>query len=732
MKSYFQFVSDIAKQRGISFKEAILDKNTKQEWNKLRPKKTKKSKVVTSTVPILPQPELSTSVQQQQRRGLDLSRAKDVPIITNYVQPDVLNDQFNQRFLQFVNNIPYQNFREIFDITKRQSTLSLYDMSKLKPHLSDVTACLEDSQLSYELSGYICNSRTVFNGKRNLKLIRNDLTRYSRNLRDINIQGTINIFQFNILDALKKYPKMAQLSERLHDFLPRSFKNLTLVYLNDMLYNKVDFYKILFIYGMLLSKVQSNNKKLIIASSYNLGESIKEFYSRIDTGVYSSGDTDFGITASTTEFNFPLIVNYLSGQNITVESYQGDNFRSEFDNTSLYNPYQTPTKPETRGNVPLFSQAERKELNDIFFHSGPNNPQNPNTFIDDELNYRIYFKREKLLSMKNIDIVDIDVGDFIYWKQGQIGQVKRISPLVSNVNKVREIEVFSLTPARQLRDTSNTFGRIGISILKSQTTKDFFKITFISPETGRSNGFEYTNLGSLCFDPNITYKEMYEKLKQFIDTNHIDPTNNRYPISQFVRFSSSPNTLIEEIKDDDIQPQTEQQGIMKPVTEALGNVFSSAYRTFTPTKQKKSVKLNKEIAEIEKAIKDKNDMYDKAIEKYKLNLEENYEDNDAILRLREIQKNDEAIKEGKEKIERLKKELEDAVKEEKGDKGAGMCSGGSSPRDEGVGDEYMTGGSLLGNLYDVDLLAWRSAFSLKGIDNKGSFGNGQNLYVLYF
>lgn len=686
MKNYFEFISDIAKERNISFKEAILNPSIKNEWKNMRKqgrkkrvqKKVKKNEVL----PVVERKvENIPSTQEFIKPKLDLTRAQVVPLISNYQQTDVLNDQFNRRFYEWVNNIPYEQFRGIYDISKRGNTISIYDMDKFRVHLNDSNIIMEDSPLIYNLSGYIFNGRTNFVNKRNVKLFRNDLTSFSKKYPDINNTSVYNL-RYDIDKQLINHPKIYTHSESLYNYIKDKERNkpLNIVYLNDMYYSKVHTYTLIFIYGMLLSKFNNNNKKLLVSSSYNLGESIEEFYSKVDTSQYKVGSYDLNI--GSTNFNFSDIVKFMSGKNIEIlDENQQLIDRSEIDAFSVLGSSSqlpmTPVSSPISSPVSVnFTRSKDQRLNTRFKHGSVQSGK----INDDRLKYKLYFRR-KLLSISDIDIRTnvLKVGDFIYFTPGYISQIKSIENQINNPTKIKEIIAFAIQLSNSSSNTpEQNFGKFFEAKIRTQNYKELYKIEWIDPSIGRVNNFESTNLASLAFNTEKTYSDMYNELDVYIDKNNIDTTHNRYPNGDRLNFDKSPNEY--------------QQGLLESLP-SLSSMFSSpTYKPNTRSNErnrKEKERLTSRINELE----------------FKGILSEE-EENELI--------------ELKEKLDKLKK-IKINVENE-----------GENEGDNEEGAGLLYGGSIEGKLYQNDLISWKNAFQLKGVDNKGSIGNNQNLYVFYF
>ena len=678
MKNYFEFISDIAKERNISFKEAILNPSIKNEWKNLRKqgrkkgvqKKTKRNEVlsVPETKAENIQSEFIKPQPKENNPTIDLSRSQVIPLISNYQQTDVLNDQFNRRFYEWVNNINFEQYRGIYDISKRPNTISIYDMDKFRVHLNDSNIIIEDSPLIYNLSGYIFNGRTNFIGKRNIKMINNDLTQYSKKFPDIN-NTSVSTFKYDIDKLLLKHFKIYNHSESIFNFIKDKERNkpLNIVYLNDMYYSKVHTYTLIFIYGMLLTRFNNNNKKLLVSSSYNLGESIEEFYSKVDTSQYKTGSYDMNI--GSTDFNFSDIVKFLSGKNVEILDENKELVdRSEIDRFSISGSNLPNTPPLISSQVSMnFTKSKDQRLNSRFKNGGVKSGK----INDDRLKYKLYFKRT-LLNISDIDVRSntLKVGDFIYFTPGFISQIKSIDNQLRDPSKIKEIIAWGINLSTSSSNTTDEdFGKYLEFKIRPQNYKEIYKIDFIDPNIARvSNQFEHTNLSSIAFNPEISYSDMYKDLEIYIDKNNIDNTHNRYPFSDRLDFNKGPDEYT--------------QGLFQP----LMNLISSPRRSNTTpnTRSKEKEKIQLRILELE----------DKGI----LNEDE---ENELI--------------ELKEKLDKLKTGLSINVDDD--DQGAGLLYGGST---------------IEGKLYQKDLLAWKTAFNLKGVDNKGSIGNNQNLFVFYF
>ena len=117
MKNYFEFVKELSVKNNKTFKEQLLDPNTKKLWNEVKPKKVRVKKTV-------------TKIQKTPGVKVDLSRATVIPSEVKQ-EPDRILDYYNQRWSNFVNSINIENFRDRYSLEKRPKELKPYNLNRI-------------------------------------------------------------------------------------------------------------------------------------------------------------------------------------------------------------------------------------------------------------------------------------------------------------------------------------------------------------------------------------------------------------------------------------------------------------------------------------------------------------------------------------------------------------------------------------------------------------------------
>ena len=513
MKNYFEFVKELSLKNNKTFKEQLLDPNTKTLWKSVKPKKQRTTKV---------------KVQKTPGVKVDLSRATIIPAEVKQ-EPDRLLDYYNQRWSNFVNSINVENFRNIYTIDRRTKDLKPFNLESIKYLLYDKTGVIEDSPLSYELSSFILSPRVNFPGKRNIKIYRNDLTNLSRQLKDINMRNQTSEFVHDFeLYKESGNPLYDQIGI-FTDLFRNIIRKPNVIYLNNMMYTKRQLYSLIFLYGGYLTALNNRDKYLIVVSNNNLGDNVAGFYKNLDVGYFNSKEFDFGIPSATSEFNFSKIANYLAGTSseIPVASMTGKTFTY----TPIPTPQTSPIIPPFTS--PIVAMAIQPGVKNIlgkpfpYFNEGSIFPTQLKEFTQ-----RIYFIRDKtiLLDDPNLKPEDLpDEGDFIYFDEGYLSQVTKRTGKVFKVAHfytdnygVKKVKDFTLRVARNV--------------------PSFQTIRFIERGKARGNT-EYTSLRNMAINDSLTYKTVYDNYKQFF-TDQVDDSNIRGNEGSKLDFDSTPNTFI--------------------------------------------------------------------------------------------------------------------------------------------------------------------------------------------
>ena len=526
MKNYFEFVKELSLKNNKTFKEQLLDPNTKALWNGVKPKKVK----ITERSSALSKGKV-TKLQKTPGVKVDLSRATIIPAEVK-TQPDTLLDYYNQRFLNFVNSINVENFRNIYAIDRRSKDLKPFNLEPIKYLLYDKTGVIEDSPLSYELSSFILSPRVNFPGKRNIKIYRNDLTDLSRQLKDINMQNQTSEFVHDFELYKESGNSLYDQIGIFTDIFRNIIRKPNVIYLNDIMYTKRQLYSLIFLYGGYLAALNNRDKYLIVTSNSDLGDNVAGFYKKLDVGYFNSKEFDFGIPSSSPDFNFSKIANYLAGTSseIPVASMSGKTF--------TYTPIPTPpTSPiispfTSPISSPIVAMAIQPGAKDIlanpfpYFNTGSIFPTQDKEFLQ-----RIYFIRDKTILLDNPNLKPEDLpkeGDFIYLNEGYLsqvinkkGKVFKVAHFYTDNYGVNKIKDFTLRVARNV--------------------PSFQTIRFIERGKARSNT-EFTCLRNMSINPSLTYKTVYDNYKQFF-TDQVDDSNIRGNVGSQLDFNSTPNTF---------------------------------------------------------------------------------------------------------------------------------------------------------------------------------------------
>ncbi len=364
-QNYYQFVKELALKSNRTFKEQLLNPESKIKWNSIKPKKVRVKKGVKKEVKI------------------DISRAELIP---SEIKPkeDTLLNYYNQRWLNFVNSLYIE-----------RKDLNIYNLEPIKYLLNNKIGIIEDSPYCFELSSFILNPKVYFQNKRNLRIYRNDVKNVSRYLNDINITNQTYTFEYDF-ESNSKPPFSLSLYEQVDNFYRLLNRNITkkpnIVYLNDLMYDKRMLYSLIFFYGSYLTRfIKDRDKNLIVVTKHNLGDNAGNFYKRLDSGFYNGSNFEWGIPDISANFNFVKIAKYLSGE------YSDTLIPSQIEKQPSSDPMQT---------VPAI------QLNTTF----PNQQS--------ELSERIYYILSETISMNNLtEDMSPKEGEFIQLNGGYLSQI---------------------------------------------------------------------------------------------------------------------------------------------------------------------------------------------------------------------------------------------------------------------------------------------------------------------
>jgi len=509
-KTYFEFVKELSLKNNKTFKEVLLDPNTKLMWNQVRPKKVRVKKTV-------------TKLQKIPGVKVDLSRATIIPAEVNQ-EPDRMLDYYNQRWSNFINSINVENFRDIYTLEKRPKELKVYNLEPIKYLLYDKPHVIEDSPLSYELSSFILSPRVNFPGKRNINIYRADLTNLSTQLKDINMQNQTSEFMYDFELSREGGNSLYDQVYLFHDIFKTLTRKPNVIYLNDMMYPKRVLYSLIFLYGSYLKLFANNRDKyLIVVSNNDLGNNVAGFYKKLDVGYFNSGDFEFGIPDSTPEFNFGKIANYLAGTSSEIAIASTVKKQP----TSVVPPVLSIPSVPVSNVIPSGGKGHLSQP----FPIGVNPVNIPNQ--DERFNQRIYFRRVKMIDFSNDKLANtnFNIGNFVYHENGYLSQVTR-KPKTGTQSA--HISFF------------NKDDKADDKKLQSMTGAQINTIEFISKSNFNPNA-EYTTLRNMAISKDTTYKEVYESLKDYW-TDITDNSNVRGGKIGLLQFEKGPNDFIDFIE----------------------------------------------------------------------------------------------------------------------------------------------------------------------------------------
>ena len=539
--NYFEFVKELSLKNNKTFKEQLLDPETKKLWNQVRPVKVRKQRV--KIIPL----QVSEAIKPDGVK-VDLSRAKIIPSEVKQ-EPDRMLDYYNQRWSNFVNTINPENFRNVYTIDKRPKELKPYNLDSIRYLLMDKVAVIEDSPLSYELSSYVFNPRVNFPGKRNIVILRNDLTNLSRQLKDINMRGQTLEFvhDFDLYqEAGKSLYEQIQIFENIFN---KRIQQVNIIYLNGMMYTKQQLYSLIFLYGGFLTKRTNRDKYLIVVSNSDLGRNIGSFYKNLDVGYFNSANFEFGIPSATTDFNFSQIANYLSGTSSEIPI-----------STTVKQPSSAAPSsvvPSSAAPIPLTSTAipvglKQTYLAEDFPHENPTIFPNQ----DKEFTQRIYFEYGDIMGVSDTDSYKkYKVGDFIYFKRGYLSQI-------TSINKQQQIQVaiFALSPRGQSVVKTTTIKAVN-------TTIKFRTVRFIKPNN-KSFTSNYTSLRNMAIGSSLTYgihdyedmtyDKVYNTYRGYF-TDEVDEANVRGREGGLLQSNKGPNEFKQIVVSPSVNPQLNPQ-----------------------------------------------------------------------------------------------------------------------------------------------------------------------------
>ncbi len=362
--NYSKFVSEYAKQTGGNYKELLKDPKVKEMW-KSRGKTVKfvsQQAPTTQTV----NPELRSVIAQ----ALIPNKVSNLRLTANNVIDNILlgknvNDtglerSYLQRVYNFLNSvIPRKYYKEI--------SADDYNLEPIAYLIRDIKNAYIDSPFSWEFAVYARNPVKMFPGKRDLRLIFNDINRVFdtdsyRRFTNIKSEGDRAINY--TVEEVKENGYLIDLYNE-DETLYKQINDVDLVWYNDSLYKRKISVINLIIYLYYCSR--SKCEKMIYVSDKDFGTNLTTFWKNLD--IASIQDIDFNkalqIDNSPSEnMDIVNVINYLSGRSYQTNeapavkqqeqvAYQGNTEG----NTEGYEGYEGYTEY----NDPLYQQQEQQQ-----------------------------------------------------------------------------------------------------------------------------------------------------------------------------------------------------------------------------------------------------------------------------------------------------------------------------------------------------------------------------------
>jgi len=560
MKNFFEFVKLKSNEKGITFKEALTNKSIRDEWKSLRKQtndakreaKRNEAKQLARNI-LRSAPKQNEIITQTTSSPSDdpFKNAKVIPKIDSVVIRDEILDIYNKRYSDFINSLGQisQRFIDLYPaINKRPEKINLPNFQKLKPYLIDTKIILQDSPFLYDVNAYVFNPRVMFNGKREIIIKNVDpslVCSYFPAIYDPRSQ-LVN-YNYNTFNRRSNI-LVDHVTELNNKFSPIQRNELDTIYINDMVYDKTELYARIFIYGMFLTmKTPSNDKKIIVATSFNIGDKVTDFYKSIDTGFFArSANFDFGVP-DIADFDFQSIVDYISGKSIITTNTNP--VINPVTNPVTTNPVTKPdpeTKPDTESDdidlnqvdlgtitveataVDIITTPGRKEQ--ITFSHFSNIQVIP-PGQEAEMNKKIYFRLSDMYTVGTDSLNSLKQFDFVYFQPGFISQIVNITPQTLSLTIIDNKKNFGMVTNFRVGITSNERRIYKVEFIKPDKVKGQRKVTRVFSTTLR-------NIALLNIKN--AYQNFLDKYKEFL-SDETDFSNSRYDFAEKLSLNSSVN-----------------------------------------------------------------------------------------------------------------------------------------------------------------------------------------------
>lgn len=453
-------------------------------------------------------------------KGLMLSKSRATAPRNERI---VGEDAYKLRYLNFVDSISKSMVRSVglSDLKVPDSDRVVYRLEHLKPYLiSSRCNVMEDSPAMFELSHYILNPYTIFDGKRDKKILTFDYLNVKRNLRDLSdVKGC-------------RYPvddrKMVD-SEAYQLFLSDIARDsISFIHLNDMVYDDENFLYRLMLYGTALTYRsnlghQKSPKYLSVISHKNVGDSVESFYKSIDINVW----TEIPLHIDIDKADKRRLLNMLRGADVRDAHNEALIAKSLAHNQVPVTPDQTPVSP-------MITVTATKQ-------------PNPDDRLRQYLHYdvKMYEANEKPKE-----------GEFIYLRSQDI--VTQIIEIATKVKKIYFNEPSNTTAPQRARRRQK-----GVSI--NAKNVEFDKVVF------SNDGSRYVQLRDLFFNYNHSYAYILRGLtNKGYDINYnpefAEVTDDRFKHYEKLKITSNNNGRNEGTETGTILKELTPQASPTPIT----------------------------------------------------------------------------------------------------------------------------------------------------------------------
>lgn len=302
-KTYASFASYLSKQKGLPFKEVMKSDATKLLWKEMK-NKHKSGRKEPSSVR-LNEAELRWK-KELPKEQTEILKAIFNPTTSEPLlgksQDTGLERSYLEKMYSFLSEITPEKYQNILNPRD-------YNLNPISSNFYNLSTVYEDSPYLFEFSLYKNNPVNMFPGKREMKVILNDL---GNNIINSQYIKSIN-------DRTVKYSAFYEtLLNDWYNLQSTIGRDVSTIYYNDNFYTNDYSLKLLFVYILYLSGFKG--AKLFLVTSKDYGNNLKDFYKKLD--IVTLRKLNFGRAFK--DVDIVNVVNYLAGRNYKGEITQPD------------------------------------------------------------------------------------------------------------------------------------------------------------------------------------------------------------------------------------------------------------------------------------------------------------------------------------------------------------------------------------------------------------------------